>query len=120
MFRAKHYYKIDEKQLKDYLIPIHYKLSFETLKNVGQEPLENALDQTIYQDIAKEDELEDRINRYLCRMYKNYFRSKAFDITMIIAYIELRKIQIQNTIVIIEGIRYGLNYQQIQKKLMQN
>ena len=120
MFRAKHYYKLEEKQLKNYLIPIHYKLSRETLENIGQEPMENAIAQTIYQEIGAEDELEDRIKKYLCRLYKNYFRSKAFDITMVIAYIELRRIQIQNTIVIIEGIRYELNYQQIQKKLIQN
>ena len=84
------------------------------------EPIENILAQTIYQEIKEEENIEYTIKQYLYRMYKNYFRSKAFDITMVIAYIELRKIQIQNTIVIIEGIRYELNYQQIQKKLIQN
>ena len=84
------------------------------------EPIENILAQTIYQEIKDEENIEYTIKQYLYRMYKNYFRSKAFDITMVIAYIELRKTQIQNTIVIIEGIRYELNYQKIQKKLIQN
>ena len=41
-----------------------------------------------------------------------------FDMSMVISYIELKEQQIKNIINIIEGVRYDMNRQDIQKKIV--
>ncbi len=120
-FRAKKYYKFEDKQEQNIPIPIHYKLSSEILDklNNSQLPPEDIISKTIYQEFTLEEEkMETEIQNYLYRLYINYFKTKSFSLTMIISYIELRQIQIKNIITIIEGIRYKVDTNTIQKKLI--
>ena len=119
--RAKKYYKFEDKQEQNIPIPIHYKLSSEILDklNNSQLPPEDIISKTIYQEFTLEEEkMETEIQNYLYRLYINYFKTKSFSLTMIISYIELRQIQIKNIITIIEGIRYKVDTNTIQKKLI--
>lgn len=120
-FRAQKYYHIDKNQLDNYEINIHHKLNREVLEKIRkeQEPLEDIIESTIYNIDGDEELFEREIQKYLYRLYFNYFNTQEFSLTMVIAYLELRIIQIKNIITIIEGVQYNIDEHVIQKKLIQ-
>ena len=111
IIRAKKYYNLERKSLNEFEIPINHKLSKEVLEQIvlNQENIQDIIEKTIYSEINFEtDNLEVEIQNYLYKLYINYFKTKAFCLTMVIAYFELRQIQIKNIIAIMEGIRYSI------------
>lgn len=119
-FREKKYFSSSNNVENIFEIPIHYKLSKENLDklNSGQILPEDVISKTIYNSFSLEENIEKEIQNYLYKLYLNNFKTKSFSLTMIISYIELREIQIKNIITIIEGIRYNVSSQTIQKKLI--
>ena len=114
--RAKKYHSLAE----EFEIPIHYKLSKENLENLKSEQVqtEDVMQKTIYNSLKiEEDIIEKEIQEYLYKIYINYFKTKSFSITMIIAYLELRQVQIKNIIAIVEGIRYKVDLRKITKEI---
>ena len=100
-------------------IPIYYKLPKDILEELKKESLrESAIKKTIYERINLDDDIEKQINIFLYRLYLNIFKTKPFSLTMLIAYIELKQIQIKNIITIIEGINYKVDNEKILKKLI--
>ena len=52
---------------------------------------------------------------YIYKIHKMYFRRQPFSVACIISYLRLKELELANIISIIEGIRYGLSEERIQK-----
>jgi len=123
IYRLNKYYNVKKDEVKNYQIPIYHKLTREILKKISlnQETIEDIMEETIYKQINFEAENLDReIQNYLYRQYINYFKTQVFNLTMVIAYLELRHIQIKNIITIVEGIRYKLDARSYTKEINTN
>jgi len=63
-------------------------------------------------------EKEFKTNKYLYNINRKIFRTKLFDISTVFAIINLTDVEIKNMINIIEGIRYKIDRNEIQKKII--
>ena len=81
--------------------------------------MKNILDETIYRKVFKSKEtLEHDRDKFLYDLYMKLFRTKLFNICTVFCNINLIDIEIKNIINIIEGIRYKVDKQEIQKRLI--
>ena len=123
IYRAKKYFYYSEKEILDIIIPIKYKISNEKkmkLINASDfDEMKNILNDTVYKDIFKdESSLENEKDRYLYNKYLRIFKTKLFNICTVFCNINLINNEIKNIINIIEGIRYNVDKQEIQKRII--
>ena len=119
IYRSQRYYGFSN-EIKDNLIQANYKLSKDEINQLlsGQH-YEEILENSIYASVLRYDgNLEEKIIKYLNTLYIRKFKNDMFDISMVISYIELKEQQIKSIINIIEGVRYDINRQDIQKKII--
>lgn len=119
IYRSQRYYGFSN-EIKDNLIKANYKLSQDEINQLlSGQYYEEILGNNIYASVLKFDgNLEEKIIKYLNALYIRKFKNDMFDISMVISYIELKEQQIKNIINIIEGVRYDINRQDIQKKII--
>lgn len=124
IYRLKKYYNFSEEKLKEIFVNQekynNSKLEikqFLSLEN-DTEILEMFETKSYIKKYEKNLSLEQNINRYLYKEYQKIFRSQVFDISSICAYINLIEMENTDIIRIIEGIRYKLSKEEIQKKLV--
>lgn len=123
LYRIKKYYNFSEDKIKDIFIKQvkgKNKLEIEkflTLAN-DTEILENFQKKAYIKKYEKNLSFEQNINIYLYKEYYKIFKSQMFDISNICAYINLIEMENTDIVRIIEGIRYGLSKEEIQKKLV--
>jgi len=123
IYRARKYFKYSENDILNIIIPVHYKLSKETiikLANISDfEELKSILDETIYKNVfINENYIEHNKNQYLYKKYMKLFRTELFNISTVFCNINLIDIEIKNIINIVEGIRYKLDKQEILKRII--
>ena len=119
IYRSQKYYGFSS-EIKENLIQVNYKLTKQEIDRLlsGQN-YEEVLGNNIYTKVLNfEGNLEEKIIKYLNALYIRKFKNDMFDISMVISYIELKEQQIKNIINIIEGVRYDINRQDIQKKII--
>jgi V/A-type H+-transporting ATPase subunit C len=58
---------------------------------------------------------EHSYSEFIYRVYRKRFRSEAFTIASVIAYIRMKEMELSNIISIIEGIRYKLPEENIRR-----
>lgn len=119
IYRSQKYYGFSN-EIRENLIQVNYKLSQDEINQLlsGQH-YEEVLGNNIYTKVLNfEGNLEEKIIKYLNALYIRKFKNDMFDISMVISYIELKEQQIKNIINIIEGVRYDINRQDIQKKII--
>ncbi len=123
IYRAKKYFNYPIEEIKNIIIPIHYKINkkiLEELLNCSDfNELKTVLDKTIYRKVfCEETKIEYEKDKYLYDINIKIFRTKMFDISTVFCNINLIDIEIKNIINIIEGIRYKLDKSEIQKKII--
>ena len=123
IYRAKKYFKYSQEEIKEILIPVFYKLNKEKisrlLNSTDFEEIKNVLDETGYRNVFNQEiMIEHDKDEYLYKRYLKLFKTKLFNICTVFCNINLIDIEIKNIINIIEGIRYKIDKQEIQKKLI--
>ena len=124
IYRLKKYYNFSEEKLKEIFVnqEKHNNSKFEIKQFLSLESdteiLEMFETKSYIKNYEKNLSLEQNINRYLYKEYQKIFRSQVFDISSICAYINLIEMENMDIIRIIEGIRYKLSKEEIQKKLV--
>ncbi len=123
IYRAKQYFYYSSEEINQIIIPINYKLNKDKLQKLINssdfEEMKNILDETIYRKVFKSKEtLEHDRDKFLYDLYMKLFRTKLFNICTVFCNINLIDIEIKNIINIIEGIRYKVDKQEIQKRLI--
>lgn len=123
LYRIKKYYNFSEDKIKEIFIKQEKDNSkleikqFLSLEN-DTEILENFQKNAYIRKYENSLSLEQNINIYLYKEYYKIFKSQMFDISNICAYINLIEMENTDIVRIIEGIRYGLSKEEIQKKLV--
>lgn len=123
LYRIKKYYNFSADKIKDIFIKQvkgNNKLEIKKFLNLENdtEILENFQKKAYIKKYEKNLSFEQNINRYLYKKYYKIFKSQMFDISNICAYINLIEMENTDIVRIIEGIRYGLSKEEIQKKLV--
>lgn len=123
IYRAKKYFNYTENEILNIIIPIKYKLNNEKIMRLINssdfEEMKNILNETIYKNVFKNELfLDNEKDRYLYNKYMKLFKTKLFNICTVFCNINLIDIEIKNIINIIEGIRYNVNKQEIQKRII--
>ena len=123
IYRAKNFFGYNLDQIKNIIIPINYKINKEKMNSLinssSFEDVKQILNNTIYKNVFKDEKnIEYDKNTFLNSVYLKKFQTELFNITTIFCYMNLVDFEIKNIINIIEGIRYGININEIQKRII--
>ncbi|MGN1098527.1 MAG: V-type ATPase subunit, partial [Clostridia bacterium] len=127
IFRVKRFYDVPDEIIYSYIIPIHYKLSREEIKNLisakGVEGYLDAVNKTDYKGFF--DDVKDSptgiIRKYWKTVYsinKKSERQNAFSLAPILAYMDYKDIEIRNIITVIEAVHYEMEPKEIMSRLI--
>lgn len=123
IYRGKKYFKFNEEIIFAYLLPVRYRLTAETIRE-----LVNAKDTDEFLSVSTPyDGLFEGVydglfteENYLHMMYKiskNVFRLQTASLAAVMAYAKLREYEIWEITTIIEGVRYGKSPELIRKHI---
>lgn len=125
IFRLKFYFQKDAEMIKTHIIPIYYKLSEksidELIETKTQEDFIKRIKLTSYNHQMKKIEfnyIEDYTKRLKYIINRKMIRSSSNAPIAFYALMSLMYIEVQNIIIIIEGVRYKNTNSEIQKLLI--
>ncbi|MBU3145547.1 V-type ATPase subunit [Clostridium sp. CF012] len=123
IYRGKTFYKIPPEELFNYTIYNGYKISKEKLKKLcyinDMEEFNSILEKTPYASIYEKDDsklIEKREREFQKKYFKKILRENKTNISMVMSYLMVYRIEIRDIISIIEQKRYsitineGINY----------
>lgn len=116
IYRAKKYYKMDAADIYTLLVPVHYKISTDLIKELVEsataEDFESAIQKTSYArhyDFAQELTAEQMYKDCLYRLYTIDRRQNPYSIATINTYLFLKEEELRKLTTAIECIRYNLS-----------
>ena len=123
IYRIKKYYNFKEKDLKQILIDRNYKLNSkkidQLIKANSFNDIKEILQNTVYKNIfVNELDIENNIDKYLYSINKKIFKQDIMSIAYVYAYVNLINYENNDIVNTIEGIRYNMSRQEIQKRLV--
>ena len=123
IYRGKTFYKIPPEELFNYTIYNGYKFSKENLRKLcyinNMEDFRNLIEKTPYAHIYEKDDfnsIEKREREFEKKYFGKFLRENKTNISMVISYLVVYRIEIRDIISIIEQKRYsidmneGINY----------
>jgi len=123
IYRGKTFYNIPAQELYNYTIYSGYKLSKEATRKLcyvnNVTEFHDLIDKTPYSSIYEKDNynlIEKREREYQKSYYKKFLRENKTNISMVLSYLIVYRIEISDIISIIEQKRYsitineGINY----------
>lgn len=124
IYRTKKYYRISNSDIYALIIPIHYKLSKEQLKQLVESADEKeffaVLHTTRYQRYLKENEeidLEQTCSRIMAGIHSAGLARNPYTAACLDTYLYRKAKEVQKIITVIECIRYGLPADKIKQYL---
>lgn len=125
ILRLKRYYKIPKDECLVYMISDHYRfgkdLADEMLDAPNFEAALSVLEKTPYAKFfpnETEDIWDQKVLHYEYQVNKRLIQMSPPSIYSIISYLNLRKLEMHNLVNIIEGVRYHIPKEQIEKYLI--
>jgi V/A-type H+-transporting ATPase subunit C len=122
IYRAKQLYRKDKEWIYSYIVSSYYKISRKDIDRMvsanSTEEFLSAVKDTPYNDLFhgyEPGEYEYHYWELMYRMHRKNFRRDNFSIACVISFLRLKEIELNNIISIIEGIRYKLSPEQIQR-----
>lgn len=115
LLRCKKNFDMTDDEIYASIIPKYYRLKEDVISKIVKaatygEAIHIIKEQTPYGNAFSEEDrfIERRQIEYLAKMNKHMFNSAGYTLQSPICYVHLRRIEIDNIVSIIEGIRYGL------------
>lgn len=130
IYRIKRFYNLELEQILNHILPYHYRLTIDELKQMAK--LEEA--DEIFDFIAQTD-YDEVFNKFdkdrsvlFEKIFLSYLLQKAihikikgdFSIGVIMGYLFIKEYEIRDIITIVEGIRYQLSEEEIRKYLIRD
>lgn len=116
IYRAKKYYNMDLANIYTLIVPIHYKISADLVKEMieapGIEELEALFRKSYYAeryDFRRELTIEQMYTECLDRLYRAERRQDPYSIAAINTYLFLKEEELRKLTSALECIRYGLS-----------
>lgn len=115
IYRGKKYFDFDREVIYTYLIPVHYRLSEDSIKQMvsgeGAASVESVAANTRYKElfdgVGGEYFIEKNYSALEIKNSKRLFVNEPMSMAAIFAYFNLKEIEINKVTTIIEGVRYG-------------
>ena len=119
IYRFRKYHQADSKKIEPYIIPIYYQLKpYEIKEMIETYDLEEAIGHTAYHRVIHSlMHIEEDIQTYLLHFNISMMRKHSFNIALVICYLQIKEQELNNIIQIVEGVRYHLNRERLQKKI---
>ena len=123
IYRYKKYYDFTEEEILGHILPNRRKLRREQIRALSAanvEDFRSAVSETRYRLLFAGDaaQWDSSASDYLRNMFMSRMRHNRYSFAAIVAYLFLKEIDIQNIITIVEGVRYGMEPQQIEQYLI--
>lgn len=122
--RAKKYYGMTADMIYPYICTKSYRLKKEELQSIAEADSDSgmmdAIGKTCYARLFSGGlkNAESRISVYTLELHSRMFHKNPYSIESILYFIKLKQIEIKNIIMIIEGIRYGVEPETIKGYLI--
>ena len=124
IYRAKKYYKLPPEEILIYSLPYGYKLTYDNLKQliyinsipVLKDKIEKYIKAKMFSGIEEDSVLGSKADYYLLRNLSK-IKLEQNDIARVLIYIYKLKMEINQVIIMTEGIRYNLSKSEINKYL---
>lgn len=125
IYRLKKYFRFTPKQIKDYINPVNVhiprKRIMQWIESGDAEDILELLKNSYYHiefDLKDLSHIENLVDRVQFKQNKKMLRHTGNAEIVLIAYMNLLEVQIQNIIDIVEGARYHVNRERISKLLI--
>ncbi len=125
IYRSKVFFKFDDSLIFTNLLPIRYKLSEEIIKRMVN--AKNADDiiaivgetayKSLFKNIKKGFFVDENYRRILYKIAKSTFAHSSDTIAGVVAYLDMKELEILNVIRVIEGIRYSISPEALSKHI---
>lgn len=118
IYRSIKYYSMTPEQIKSHLIPVHYKLKPNQIQQMAAartaEEFFHALKDTYYRrlstsQLTEQPDVEQLYRQFMEQLYKNNARKHPYSIAILDSYLHFKESEQRKIIAVIEGIRYGLD-----------
>lgn len=116
IYRAKKHFHMQPADIYALLVPVHYKISTELIKELveapGMEEFENLFKKTFYArhyNFEQQLTIEQTYTECLDRLYKTDRRKDPYSIATINTYLFLKEEEVRKLTTAMECIRYGLS-----------
>ena len=125
IYRGKKYFKFSDEKLYTHLIPVHYRLNESLIKQmVSAKKVEEMIavaEKTRYKSLFKNllegFYVDENFRRDMHYLSKKIFRNSPNTVAGLVAYLDIKEIEILDVVRVIEGIRYGLNKDTLKKHI---
>lgn len=124
IYRSKKYFDLSPDVIAAWILPVHHRLSTQTLIQLAQGSWEDVIKitkGTVYKELFDGiDEgyfPEENERRIYCGKARRIFRQNPESLAAVFAYFDLKEIEIFNITTVIESIRYGRDKQTIMRHL---
>ena len=125
LLRCKKRFAMSNEEIYACMIPYQYRLRKETITHVVTSATLDAAHKVIGEETpyAKAFSANDRFyemrkNEYLFRLYQRMLTTYPYSVIPAICYVHLRRLEINNIVSLIEGIRYGHSPEEIKGTLI--
>ncbi|OQB13894.1 MAG: V-type ATP synthase subunit C [Firmicutes bacterium ADurb.Bin193] len=126
IMRCKKYFNVPREIIYSFLLPGRHKITREQLVSLVEaktlDELYALIQKTPYNAIFEDDGLfpEQHYYKYISELQRKLSRLSPFSIMSVISYIQKKETEVANLIKIIEGIRYKLDMNGIERYLIRN
>lgn len=125
IYRSKLIYQTDKELIYSYILPHYHKISRKVVDSLiaarNADEFMGVLKDTDYGPLFSGEGpgiFEHHYQEMVYRVHKKKFRQDNFSIACIISYLRLKEVELNNIISIIEGIRYKLPPEEIEKYII--
>lgn len=125
LLRCKQRFDMSPEEIYACINPNYYRLKQSTVKEIvdsgsAEDAMRIISEQTPYADAfnAEDRFIEKRKNDYIAKMHRRVLSAHPYSTQAAVSYIHLRRIETENIVSVIEGIRYGLEPKLIKQYLI--
>ncbi|MEE1014356.1 MAG: V-type ATPase subunit [Clostridia bacterium] len=125
LLRCKKRFAMSHEEIYACMIPYQHRLRKETITHIVTSPSLEAAHKAICEETpytkafsANDRFYEMRKNEYLYSLYQRMLTTHPYSVISAICYVHLRRLEINNIVSLIEGIRYGHNPKEIKSTLI--
>lgn len=126
ILRSKKYFNTPKEIIYAFILPRKHKLKHEQIVDFVEakdaDEVLRLVKETPYRSVFEKDDIymEQYYYRYVNELQRKMSRNMPFSIMSIISYIHSKDIEVNNITKIIEGIRYKLDMNEIERYLIRN
>lgn len=126
IYRAKKYYRMEQEEIQSILIPIHYKIKEDMIRQLmeasGVEDIRSLLKRSYYQRYAEEESdtlsIESLYRKLIGNIRSLYILKYPYSVACMENYLYRKETEVDKLTTLVEGIRFGIDAQEIKSYIL--